>query len=70
MAVELEPNDPEVRLAQFLYIGKEYPDYQPGNWFAHNYFLARNVPSIEELAENPEKQLLPVEIITKVKFYH
>ena len=65
MAVDLEPNDPEVRLSQFLYIGKEYPDYQPGNWFAHNYFLARNVPSIEELAENPEKQLLPIEIITK-----
>lgn len=70
MAVDLEPNDPEVRLSQFLYIGKEYLDYQPGNWFAHNYFLARNVPSIEELAENPEKQLLPVEIITKVKFYY
>ncbi|CAL7947863.1 unnamed protein product [Xylocopa violacea] len=65
MAVDLDPNDPEVRLSQFLYVGKEYPDYQPGNWFVHNYFLAKNVPSIEELAENTEKQLLPIQIITK-----
>ena len=65
MAVDLDPNDPQIRLSQFLYVGKEYPDYQPGNWFVHNYFLAKNVPSIEELAENVEKQLLPVEIITK-----
>ncbi|XP_043795391.1 60 kDa SS-A/Ro ribonucleoprotein-like isoform X1 [Apis laboriosa] len=65
MAVDLDPNDPEVRLSQFLYVGKEYPDYQPGNWFVHNYFLAKNVPSIEELAENTEKQLLPIQIIIK-----
>ncbi|XP_043253937.1 60 kDa SS-A/Ro ribonucleoprotein-like [Colletes gigas] len=65
MEVDLGPNDPEIRLSQFLYVGKEYPDYHPGNWFVHNYFLAKNVPSIEELAENTEKQLLPVEIITK-----
>lgn len=68
MAVDLDPNDPEVRLSQFLYVGKEYPDYQPGNWFVHSYFLTKNVPSIEELAENTEKQLLPVQIITEVKF--
>lgn len=67
MAVDLGPNDPEVRLSQFLYVGKEYPDYQPGNWFVHKYFLAKNVLSIEELAENTEKQLLPIEIITKVR---
>lgn len=65
MAVDLDSNDPEVRLSQFLYVGKEYPDYQPGNWFVHNYFLAKNVLSIEELAENTEKQLVPIEIITK-----
>ncbi|OAD61808.1 60 kDa SS-A/Ro ribonucleoprotein [Eufriesea mexicana] len=65
MAMDLDSNDPIVRLAQFLYVGKEYPDYQPGNWFVHNYFLAKNVPSIEELAENAEKQLLPIEIIVK-----
>ncbi|KAF3422284.1 hypothetical protein E2986_09484 [Frieseomelitta varia] len=65
MAVDLDPNDPEVRLSQFLYVGKEYPDYQPGNWFVHSYFLTKNIPSIEELAENTEKQLLPVQIIKK-----
>ncbi|XP_017880741.1 60 kDa SS-A/Ro ribonucleoprotein-like [Ceratina calcarata] len=65
MAMDLDPNDPEVRLSRFLYVGKEYPDYQPGNWFVHNYYLAKNVPSIEELAENTEKQLLPVQIIIK-----
>ncbi|XP_076288394.1 RNA-binding protein RO60 [Lasioglossum baleicum] len=65
MATDLDPNDPETRLSRFLYVGKEYLDYQPGNWFVHNYFLAKNVPSIEELAENVEKQLIPVEIITK-----
>ncbi|KOC66026.1 60 kDa SS-A/Ro ribonucleoprotein [Habropoda laboriosa] len=65
MAMDLDRNDPEVRLSQFLYVGKEYPDYQPGNWFVHNYFLTKNVPSIEELAENTDKQLLPIQIITK-----
>ncbi|XP_033339010.2 RNA-binding protein Ro60 [Megalopta genalis] len=65
MAIDLDPNDPEIRLSRFLYVGKEYLDYQPGNWFVHNYFLAKNVPSIEELAENAEKQLVPVEIIIK-----
>ncbi|XP_031849518.1 RNA-binding protein RO60 [Nomia melanderi] len=65
MATDQDPNDSEIRLSRFLYVGKEYPDYQPGNWFVHNYFLAKNVPSIEELAENTEKQLVPIEIITK-----
>ncbi|KOX79364.1 60 kDa SS-A/Ro ribonucleoprotein [Melipona quadrifasciata] len=65
MAEDLDSNDPEVRLSQFLYVGKEYPDYQPGNWFVHNYFLTKNVPSIEELAGNSQKRLLPVDIINK-----
>lgn len=60
------PEEPEARLSRFLYVGKEYSDYQPGNWFVHNYFLAKNVPSIEELAENTEKQLVPIELIIKV----
>lgn len=63
MAIRIEFHEPDVRLAQFLYVGKEYADYQPGNWFVHDYFFARNVSSID-----PEKQLLPVQIITKVKF--
>ncbi|XP_076232684.1 RNA-binding protein RO60 [Calliopsis andreniformis] len=65
MAIRLEFHEPEIRFGQFLFVGKEYADYQPGNWFVHDYFMARNVSSIEELAENPEKQLLPIQIITK-----
>ncbi|XP_014485240.1 PREDICTED: 60 kDa SS-A/Ro ribonucleoprotein-like [Dinoponera quadriceps] len=57
--------DPEVRLSQFLYVGKEYADYHPGNWFVHDYFRAVNIMSILELAENPKKQLIPIELITK-----
>lgn len=45
----------ETRLRRFLYIGKEKPEYQPGNWFVHQYFLTKNISSIEELAENPLK---------------
>lgn len=58
--------DPEIRLSQFLYVGKEYADYHPGNWFVHDYFRAVNIMSILELAENPKKQLVPIELITKV----
>ncbi|XP_066584873.1 RNA-binding protein RO60-like [Prorops nasuta] len=60
-------NSPEVRLMQFLFVGKEYPEYQPGDWFVHKYFLVKNVPSIEELAEDTDvkKQLLPIELINK-----
>lgn len=58
--------DPEVRLKRFLYIGKEYLNYQPGYWFVHNYFVIENVPSIEELADDPEKELLPLELIKEV----
>ncbi|XP_072765647.1 RNA-binding protein RO60 [Anoplolepis gracilipes] len=57
--------EPEIRLSRFLYIGKEYGNYQPGYWFAHNYFIIKNVPSIEELAGNEEKQLVPMELIIK-----
>lgn len=66
MATEGNANDPELRLLRYLYIGKEYPNYQPGYWFAHHYFIVRNVLAIEELAENEEKQLVPIELITKV----
>lgn len=61
-----KPEEPEIRLSRFLYIGKEYANYQPGYWFAHNYFIIKNVPSIEELADNEEKQLVPIELIIKV----
>lgn len=70
MAAEYESNydfKPEARLSRFLYVGKEYADYHPGNWFVHDYFIARNVPSIEELAENAEEQLVPLQLIVKVK---
>lgn len=63
---EEKPEEPEIRLSRFLYIGKEYANYQPGYWFAHNYFIIKNVPSIEELAGNEEKQLVPIELIIKV----
>ncbi|KZC11497.1 60 kDa SS-A/Ro ribonucleoprotein [Dufourea novaeangliae] len=53
MAVDLDPNDPETRLSQFLYVGKEYPDYHPGNWFNHNYFFAKNAFE-SNLVPNPE----------------
>lgn len=58
--------EPEIRLSRFLYVGKEYANYQPGYWFVHNYFIIKNVPSIEELAGNEEKQLVPIELIIKV----
>lgn len=65
MATEGNSNDPELRLLRYLYVGKDYPNYQPGYWFAHHYFIVRNVLAIEELAENEEKQLVPIELITK-----
>lgn len=61
-------NKSEMRLLRYLYVGKEYADYHPGNWFVHDYFVAQNVSSIEELAENPEKQLIPIQLITKVEY--
>ncbi|KAG5311801.1 RO60 protein, partial [Acromyrmex insinuator] len=65
MATEGNSNDPELRLLRYLYVGKDYPNYQPGYWFAHHYFIVRNVLAIEELAEDKEKQLVPIELITK-----
>ncbi|KYN05003.1 PREDICTED: 60 kDa SS-A/Ro ribonucleoprotein-like [Cyphomyrmex costatus] len=65
MATEGNSNDSELRLLRYLYVGKDYPNYQPGYWFAHHYFIVRNVLAIEELAENEEKQLVPIELITK-----
>ncbi|KAL0112874.1 hypothetical protein PUN28_012254 [Cardiocondyla obscurior] len=66
METESNSNDPpELRLLRFLHIGKSYPNYQPGYWFAHHYFIVRNVLAIEELAENEEKQLVPLQLIIK-----
>ncbi|TGZ53913.1 RNA-binding protein RO60 [Temnothorax longispinosus] len=58
-----ESNDPESRLLRYLYVGKDYPNYQPGYWFAHHYFIVRNVIAIEELAEDREKELVPIQLI-------
>ncbi|XP_077267898.1 RNA-binding protein RO60 [Temnothorax americanus] len=64
MAAErAESNDPESRLLRYLYVGKDYPNYQPGYWFAHHYFIVRNVIAIEELAEDQEKELIPIQLI-------
>lgn len=59
-------NSFEEQMSAFLYVGKEFPLYHPGNLFAHNYFLAVNVECIEKLAADENKQLLPIEIILKV----
>lgn len=59
-------NAPEARLSRFLFLGKEYTNYQPGCWFVHDYFLIKNVPSIEQLASNKETELVPIDLITKV----
>lgn len=64
--VKMIEGEPEARLSRFLYLGKEYACYQPGYWFVHNYFLMKNVPSIEELASSKETHLLPIEVIKKV----
>ncbi|XP_011863194.1 PREDICTED: 60 kDa SS-A/Ro ribonucleoprotein-like [Vollenhovia emeryi] len=65
MATEGNSNDPELRLLRYLYIGKDYSNYQPGYWFDHYYFIVRNVLAIEELAEDTEKELVPIELITR-----
>lgn len=56
----------ETQLRRFLYIGKEKPEYQPGNWFVHQYYLAKNVPSIQELAANPLKHDTVISSIVEV----
>ena len=68
MAKEGNSNDPELRLLRYLYVGKDYPNYQPGYWFVHHYFIVRNVLAIEELAadDDEEKQLAPLKLITQV----
>ncbi|XP_028050393.1 60 kDa SS-A/Ro ribonucleoprotein [Monomorium pharaonis] len=67
MAKEGNSNDPELRLLRYLYVGKDYPNYQPGYWFVHHYFIVRNVLAIEELAadDDEEKQLAPLKLITQ-----
>ncbi|XP_015596736.1 60 kDa SS-A/Ro ribonucleoprotein [Cephus cinctus] len=56
---------PELRLSRYLYIGKEYLNYQSGNWFAHNYYEVNKVPSIIELAMSKKKHEYVVELIQK-----
>ncbi|KAL7303640.1 hypothetical protein TKK_0003786 [Trichogramma kaykai] len=57
----------ETQLRRFLYLGKEGPEYQPGNWFVHNYFVAENLPSVYELAENPLKHDVVISLILEAK---
>lgn len=59
----------ETRLRRFFYIGKEKPEYQPGNWFVHQYFLTKNISSIDELADNPLKTDTIISSIIEVYFY-
>lgn len=56
----------ETRLRRYLYIGKEKPEYQPGNWFVHKYFLTANIPCIDELALNPLKHDAIISSIVEV----
>jgi hypothetical protein len=62
----------EMQLRRFLYIGKEKPEYQPGNWFVYKYYLAKNIPCINELAANHLKHdaiiSSIIEVICKVIF--
>lgn len=55
----------EANLRQYLYLGKEYPNYQPGCWYVHKYYEQSRVPSIKKLAER-EDPLVAVELIKKV----
>ncbi|XP_058791736.1 RNA-binding protein RO60-like isoform X2 [Phymastichus coffea] len=57
----------ETQLRRFLYIGKEKPEYQPGNWFVHQYYLVKNIPSIDELAGDPIKHYKIVNNIVAAK---
>lgn len=60
----------ETQLRRFLYIGKQNPVYQPGNWFAHDYFLAKNLSCIDELAVNPLKHDAVISSIVEVCTIH
>ena len=57
---------PEEKLNRYLYIGKEYPVYHPGNWLVHNYYTPNNVPSISELAKNLDNPEIPLDLIKKL----
>ncbi|XP_046611310.1 60 kDa SS-A/Ro ribonucleoprotein-like [Neodiprion virginianus] len=54
----------EVRLCQYLYVGKEYPNYQPGNWFFHKYYEEGRVQSIKKIAET-QNPLVAIDLIKK-----
>lgn len=56
--------EPEVNLSQYLYVGKEYPNYQPGNWFVHKYYEQGRISSISKLAEK-ENPLVAIDLIKK-----
>lgn len=58
--------EPAVHLSQYLYVGKEYPNYQPGDWFVHKYYQADRVGSISKLAGG-ENALVAIEVIKKVR---
>ncbi|XP_046738503.1 60 kDa SS-A/Ro ribonucleoprotein-like [Diprion similis] len=55
---------PEVRLRQYLYVGKEYPNYQPGNWFFHKYYEEGRVQSIKNIVES-KNPLVAIDLIKK-----
>ena len=60
---------PESRMLRYLYIGKEYPEFHPGNWFVHKYYSVDRIPSIEEMAIEKNTETKPVEIIETVSSY-
>lgn len=64
-----DTTESETRLRRFLYLGREKPEYQPGNWFVHNYYDDKNLSSIEELAVNPEKIGSIIYFIEDVRFF-
>ena len=63
---DYDKEPPETRMLRYLYIGKEYTEYQPGNWFVHQYYSTDRVPSIEEMAIDKNTETKPVEIIETV----
>ncbi|XP_012253968.2 RNA-binding protein RO60-like isoform X1 [Athalia rosae] len=68
MAESMQSGDhseqPEVHFTQYLFVGKEYPNYQPGCWFVHKYYEQSRVTSIGKLAER-DNPLVPIELIKK-----
>lgn len=57
---------PEERFSQYLFLGRENPDFISGNWFVHNYFHQHRVPSLEELVSDKETALVPITLIENV----